>query len=231
MNVQVATMISEIQDLASSEDERLQRVLSKRLAKLELFVDGWLTAAELFKRPAELSEELSLLQTDRLRFVASSSALYYFRDDHPIKAIFLDAIKFQTLVDKGGSQSYAEIMRNFLHNLELSPFPVADPVESSPFSQVIDPVESIVDQFIQEPDLLKAYYDLQVAVVQLTGKQEAGADDTVPIYHRIAQVGYGKPHFIYKLLGTCEGLDPKQQDRFLLILYVKTSLISMMESF
>lgn len=235
--VLVCNLLAEINDLTSTlsgsgdTQSKLAASLQRKLAKLELFANGWLSAKDLAAKYIQsLDEELAAMQTDRLRFIACSNALLYFQNCHPIKQVFLDAIQFQKLVDKGGSANqYVEILSNFRRNLELM-FETTielDPAEVLTVSTAM--LENTISNFVQESNLFQAFSNLQTTICQLTGKTEPGIDDTILIYYQIAYVGLRNTDFVMKLLTTCEGLDARQQDRFLSITYLKTSLLTMMD--
>jgi hypothetical protein len=95
----------------------------------------------------------------------------------------------------------------------------------------VDKLNNIIEQFNIEQDVFKAFVDMQISICQATNKPEPSIDDTIYVYYQIAGIGINNPHFVFKLLTTCEGINANEQDKFLNITYLKTSILTMMDSF
>ena len=213
--------------LSLNTHNKMEIYRDNRIRLLESYVNGLIMANDLKSKLT--SDDLSITQTDRRRFLACSLAMVHFDDRHPIKETFLDVINFQRIIAMDMPYQYSQILGNFKRNLELMSELKITQIEI-PKHQIIDKPSLIItiQKFNTEEDLDKAFINLQNDICKLTRKEEPIIDDTINIYYQIAFIGINDPQFVFKFLTTCEGLDNYEQDKFMNITYIKTSILSMM---
>lgn len=213
--------------LSSDTHSKMEIYRDSRITLLKLYIDGTLTEKDLNGKVT--SNDIAIIQTDRRRFISCSQNLLFFEDDHPIKEIFMDVINFQGIV-KNTSYQYSQILTNFKKNLELMPKVTLKQIDIDPEYLIgTDILKGIITKFVEQEDIYRAFIDLQNDIYNLTGKKVAGTNDTIDIYYQIACIGVNDPNFLFKFLTTSEGIDPYEQDKFINITYIKTSILPMMQ--
>ena len=223
------SLVNKNSKLSTDTYNKMENFRQHKIKELEMLVDSKIEDNTIFNDIYNNDDSFMLAstQTDRRRFVACSMSLSYFKDEHPIKKVFLDIIKFQGIVNHS-AYPFSEILENLRVNLCLID-PMKIELDTNCHIKInIEEINMVINNFIYTENVYDAFRNLQISIYKLTNVVEPGIDDTIQIYHQIAVIGINNPHFVFKLLTTCDGLDNKEQDKFINISYMKTTLLALM---